>query len=262
MELLLHIIIVTYINDYMNEPMEDLIMTPLSADSVPRVIRHPSPPLGPVAIVFTLLFCASLYPVTVFGGLPHFPGPWESAQTIAAFFQLRPGAAALCAFLQFGSAVPLGIYTATLVSWMRFLGVRAAGVHIALFGGFATAAAVFLSASIMWAMTQPGIAGDVMLTKALYFVSYALGGPGYSVPLGLLMAGASIPALMWRLTPRWIAILGLFLALCGELSWINLEVPSAVFLIPLTRFPGFIWMIAFGFALPSTKPARNVSQAV
>jgi hypothetical protein len=28
------------------------------------------------------------------------------------------------------------------------------------------------------------------------------------------------------------------------LSWLNLEFPSAVLLVPLTRFPGFVWMIA------------------
>jgi hypothetical protein len=52
-------------------------------------IRHPSPPLGVVATAFTVLFLAGLYPVTLFGGRPYFPGPWESADTIVAFFQTR-----------------------------------------------------------------------------------------------------------------------------------------------------------------------------
>jgi hypothetical protein len=203
--------------------------------------------------VFTALFCAALFPVTAFGGLPHFPGPWEPVQTIMAFFQLRPKAALLCAFLQFGSAVPLGIFTATVVSRLRFLGVRAAGAYIALFGGFGATFAVASSSLVLWTMTRPGIAEDPALTKALYFLSFGLGGPGYSVPLGLLMAGVSIPALIGRLIPRWVAFLGLALALCGELSWLNLEFPGAVFLIPLTRFPGFIWLIAVGFTLPVTR---------
>jgi hypothetical protein len=50
------------------------------------------------------------------------------------------------------------------------------------------------------------------------------------------------------------------LAVFGELSWLNLEFPSTVLLIPLTRFPGFVWMIAVGFALPdTTKRATAVS---
>lgn len=223
----------------------------MTATSNAAVQRHPSPPLGPVAIAFTLLFCAGLYPVTAFGGKPYFPGPWESTQTIVSFFQLRPDAARLCAFLQFGSAIPLGIFTATAVSRLRFIGVRAAGAYIALFGGFATAFAVISSSMVLWTMTQPGVAQDTALTQALYFLCYGLGGPGYSVPLGLLMAGISVPLLFSRLVPRWIPILGLALAVCGELSWLNLELPAAVYLIPLTRFPGFVWMIAVGFALPA-----------
>ncbi|MGI8962421.1 MAG: hypothetical protein ACR2IV_22225 [Bryobacteraceae bacterium] len=38
----------------------------------------------------------------------------------------------------------------------------------------------------------------------------------------------------------------------GELSWLNLVFPQVVFLVPLVRFPGFIWLIAVGFALPKT----------
>jgi hypothetical protein len=224
--------------------------------------QHPSPNLGAVAIVFSILFCAGLYPVTAFGGTPYFPGPWETPQTIVAFFRLRPQAGQLCAFLQFGAAIPLGIFTAAAVSRLRFLRIQAAGVYIALFGGFAAAFAIASSAILIWTMVRPGIAQDPLLIQGLYFLSYGLGGPGYSVSLGLLMAGISIPALAYRLVPRWIAILGLLLALCGELSWLNLEIPQTLFLIPLTRFPGFIWLIAVGFALPSSRknaPAISTS---
>lgn len=228
-----------------------------SAASTNPVQRHPSPHLGILAIVFTVLFCAGLYPVTSFGGAPYFPGPWEPVQTIVAFFRLRPTATLLCAFLQFGSAIPLGIFTASMVSRLQFLGVKAAGAHIALFGGFATSFAVASSAMVLWTMAHPGIAHDASLTQALYFFSYGLGGPGYSVPLGLLMAGVSVVTLVYRLVPRWISILGLALAVCGELSWLNLELPKTLFLIPLTRFPGFVWMIAVGFALPATTARRT-----
>jgi hypothetical protein len=43
-----------------------------------------------------------------------------------------------------------------------------------------------------------------------------------------------------KLLPRWIVVLGLVLAVAGELSWFNLIIPKMLFLIPLTRFPGFI----------------------
>jgi len=185
---------------------------------------------------------------------PHFPGPWESAETITTYFQTQPRDVLWCAFLQFGAAIPLGLFTAVVVSRLRFLGVRAAGVHIALFGGLMTAFDVAFSSLVLWVMAYPGIAHDPAVLRALYYLSYAVGGVGYSVPLGLLMAGVSISAGLTRLLPRWIAALGVVLAICGELSWLNLIFPSALFLIPLTRFPGFVWMIAAGIALPNTVP--------
>jgi hypothetical protein len=220
--------------------------------------RHASPPLGPLAIVYTVLFCAGLYPVMSFSGGPHFPAPWESGQTIAAFFQLNPRAALLCAFFQFGAAVPLGIFTATIVSRMHFLGVRAAGATIALFGGFAASFTMMCTAMVLWVMTRPGIADNVPLTRALYYLGFGLGGVGYSVPLALLMAGVSVVALFYRMVPKWISIMGLVLAGFGVLCWLNIELPQAVFFIPLTRFPGFVWMIAVGFAMP--KAARTAAR--
>jgi hypothetical protein len=221
--------------------------------SAPPIQRHRGPHLGALAIVITVLFIAGLYPVTLFGGMPYFPGPWESPSTISHFFESRPDAVLLCVFLQFPSMLVLGIYTATIVSRLRFLGINAAGASIALFGGFSVALIGITNAALLWAMVQPGVAQDQPLLIALYYFGYALGGPGFSTTFGLLLAGASVPALIGRLVPRWIAILGLALAVTGELGWLNLEFPKTLFFIPLTRFPGFVWLIAMGFALPATK---------
>jgi hypothetical protein len=214
--------------------------------------RHAGPPLGPVAVVFALLFLGGLYPVTILGGQPYFPGPWESAETIVTFFQTRAAAVLLCAFFHFGAAIPLGIFTAAAASRLQFLGIQAAGTFIALFGGFATAFNLFASAAMLWTLAHPGVADDHALVQALYWLMTAFGGPGFSVPLGLLIAGVAVPAAFTRVLPRWLVIVGLAVAACGELSWLNLISERALFLVPLTRFPGFVWLIAAGFALPST----------
>jgi hypothetical protein len=217
-----------------------------------RRIRHAGPPLGLVATVFVALFLGGLYPVTAFGGQSYFPGPWESVDTIVTFFQTRPTAVLICAALHFGAAIPLGIFTATAVSRLNFLGVRAAGATIALFGGFATALTMVASSSVLWVLAQPDIAQDRTLVHAFYWLDQALGGPGFSVPFGLLIGGISITAALTKLLPKWIVVPGIALFVCGELSWLNLITPKALFLVPLTRFPGFAWLIAAGFALPST----------
>jgi hypothetical protein len=223
------------------------------SNAVSTAARHRGPNLGMLATIFTVLFNAGLFCVVSFSaGKPHFPGPWESAQTITTYFQEHSSAVLMCAFLQFGASIPLGIFTATVVSRLRFLGVRAAGPYIALFGGLATSFNLVVSALILWVMAYPGVAQDAAVLRALYYVSYAFGGVGYSVPLGLLMAGVSIPAAVMKLLPKWLVIFGLVLAVVGELSWFNLVFPKALFLIPLTRFPGFIWLMAVGFKLPKS----------
>src|SRR5439155_3664604 len=96
------------------------------------------------------------------------------------------------------------------------------------------------------------IAQDWTLVNAFYRLDQALGGSGFSVPFGILIGGISIPTGLMRLLPRWIVFSGLALFVCGELSWLNLITSRALFLVPLTRFPGFAWLIAAGFALPNT----------
>ena len=225
---------------------------------------HRGPNPGILAIVYTLLFNVGLYFVVSFrmpehlvasttAVRPYFPGPWESAETIVTYFQAHPHAVLMCAFFQFGAAVPLGIFAATVVSRLRFLGLRAAGADIAFFGGIMTAINVAISALVLWVMAYPGIADQAAVVPPLYYIVFAIGGLGFSVPMGLLLAGISIPALMMKLLPNWLVVSGLILAAIGELSFFSLIVPSALFLIPLTRFPSFVWLIAVGFMLPKRE---------
>jgi hypothetical protein len=142
--------------------------------------EHKGPNLGVLAIVFTVLFNLGLFfVISVRLGAPHFPNPSDSAEIIATYFRDQPHAVLLCAFFQFGSAIPLGLFTATLVSRLRFLGVRAAGAHIALFGGFMTAFNLAVSSLALWVMAYPGIAGDGAIIRAMYYFVFAVGGVGY-----------------------------------------------------------------------------------
>jgi len=224
---------------------------------------HAGPNPGIVAIIYTLLFNAGLHFVISFRAPEHlaasatavrayFPGPWESAQTIATYFQGHPSAVLMCAFLQFGAAIPLGLFTATMVSRLQFLGVRAAGAHIALFGGMMAAFNIAISALVLWVMAYPGIAQEMGVLRALYYVVFSIGGVGFSVPMGLFIAGLSVPSMIMKLMPKWLTVSGLALGIIGELSALSLVIPSLLFLIPLTRFPSFIWLILAGFRLPKS----------
>jgi len=105
-------------------------------------------------------------------------------------------------------------------------------------------------------MAHPGVSQDTVLVRGLYYLQFGFGGPGYTVPFGLLLGGVSITASFGKLLPKWIIVRGPLLAITAELSWMKLVIPKPITLIPLTRFVGFIWLIAAGFCLPKSNRFR------
>jgi hypothetical protein len=178
---------------------------------------------------------------------------------VIPFAKLSNDVFLMCAFFQFCSAIPFMIFTATVVSRINFLGSKAAGINIALVGGLLAAFNIALSSMILWVMAYPGIAADENIVRTLYYMTFIVGGVGYSVPLGLLIAGISITSGFMKTLPKWVTISGIILALIGELSVLDMVSEKFLFLIPLTRFPGFIWLIIVGFKLPRTKQISNLS---
>jgi hypothetical protein len=228
------------------------------AARMPAVHKGPHP--GMLAVLYTVMFCAGLYPVTNLYKEPYWPPPWEPAAVIIHYFQTQGARVMVCLTLQLGAWVCFGLFAATVVSRLRFLGARAAGSYIALFGGFLVVADAFAGTMALWTLLRPGVNENGALVLALNFFSYGLGGPGFSIPMGLLMAGVSVTAAFMKLLPKWVIVLGLVLAAAGELSWLHLAVfPHLLFLIPLVRFPGFVWVIAVGFLLPKARPVGQAA---
>jgi hypothetical protein len=46
---------------------------------------------------------------------------------------------------------------------------------------------------------------------ALYYISFIIGGVGYSVPLGLLLAGISVSSWFMKTLPKWLILSGIVL---------------------------------------------------
>ena len=198
-------------------------MTP----SDPARVRHAGPNPGAVASVFTVLFLAGLVPVTLIAGDTHFPSPLQSPEEIMAYFRVNAGQSRDLRLLPVRRGDSAGHLhrdhdepPALSRRPCRRRGHRAlwrAGrlVHDVV------------SALVQWVLARPGIATDGTLAQGLYYLIFATGGPGYSVPLGLLIAGISIPALVLRLLPRWVGVMGIVLAVIGELSALSLHRAAA-----------------------------------
>jgi hypothetical protein len=216
--------------------------------------RFRGPHLGILAVIYTVLFIFGLtYVISFTPGAPHYPNPYDPAAAITAYFREHPHDALMCCFFQFLSAIPLGLFTVTVFSRLKWLGVKAVGPSIALLGGLLVVMEIVVSSMIAWAMVYPGVAADAGALRALYYFAFGLGGVGFSVPMGLLIAGIAVPAGFARLLPRWMMVFGIVLGVIGETSCLALISPAFTALIPLTRFPGFIWLMIAGFMLAARK---------
>ncbi len=181
-----------------------------------------------------------------------FVNPYGPPEASREFFAENPQALRVAAFFFFGSAVPLGIFAATVVSRLRFLGVRAAGSYIALFGGFASTLAIAASGFCTWVLSVPEVSASLPTTRALHFLSFLFGGVAFGVAFGLFIAGVSVTSHFRRILPSWLVWFGLVIAAAGELSAFSLLAMPMTVTIPMVRFGGFIWLIAVGASLPKT----------
>ncbi len=175
------------------------------------------------------------------------------------FLEVSPTAVRVGNFFLLGSGIPFGIFAVTVVSRLRFMRVRAAGTNIALLGGFIATLALILSGAVGWILSVPEVLTSAPLIKAISFFNFLLGGPVFAVGFGLLAAGVSVTCHFMRLLPRWAVVLGMILALTGELSSLSLVFYPANFFIPITRYLGLIWM--FAIAVELTRAPRNAQPA-
>lgn len=208
-------------------------------------IAYQGPPLLLPALSYTALVFGGALTLSAAFGIPHDAGAQAAAYMAAHGTKIQWGSLS-----EFGSAIPLGIFIATVVSRLRFLRINAAGVTIALAGGLGAMAMLLLSALTTWSLTRPGISTADGAVRALQALAFAGGGPGFVVPLGIFVAGVSVTAGLYRVIPRWLMVLGLVIAVGCELASFTLVYWNAAYFIPFGRFLSILWMICIAIALP------------
>jgi len=218
----------------------------LSSTSASSIKRHAGPNLLLLTIVYVGLMLAG---GSRLNAAHHIPV--DSAAAAIAYVAKNGWSMQWGSFFELGSAIPLGIFFAATVSRLRFLGVRAAGESIAFLGGIGATMMLILSSLANWSLTRPGIAEATGAVRALLALSFAGGGPGFAVLLGLFLAGVSISAGLYKLMPRWLMWLGIAVAIACELASLTLLNFTAGYFIPVGRFISIIWMIGVSLTLPA-----------
>ena len=219
------------------------------------------PSLLLLALVHILIFITGIVAVVMLRRGALYVNPYAPADTIRAFLAQNPAAVRIGNFLLFGSAVPFGIFAVTVVSRLRYLGIRAAGTNIALLGGLIATFALILSGLFGWVLSLPEVTASASLAKGISFLSFLFGGATYAIGFGLLAAGVSVTSFFARTLPRWLVFLGMLVAITGVLSWFSLLAYPANFFIPITRYIGFIWMLLAAIKLTRRQPAVSAVTA-
>lgn len=222
--------------------------------------RFRGPSLILLGIVHILIFAANLVAAAALRHGAPYVNPFAAADVVRAFFAQDPLAVRVGSFFLFASTVPLGLFAVTTVSRLRFLGVRAAGTNIALFGGLTAANALIVSGLSGWILSLPDVVASATAVKAIYFVSFLSGGVAYAVGFGLFTAGVSITSYFSRLLPGWLAAFGMVVAVAGEFASLSLIAFPANYLIPITRYLGFIWLLLAAVRLTNgRRPEQALS---
>jgi hypothetical protein len=222
-----------------------------------RTRIHAGPSLVWLAGVYTLFFLAAPAAIVVLrhGALwtaVRSLNPYGSAEGARNLFISSPQAVRVSAFFMLGSTISLGIYAATIVSRMRSLGIRSAGAYVAFLGGLGASGALAAAALCLWVLSVPEASASVPVARALHFLTFLSGGAVFSAAFGLMVAGVSVTSYFLRLLPPWLVWCGLLIAAAGELSTLSLITLPMTFAVPITRFGGFVWLIAAGALMPKT----------
>ena len=176
------------------------------ADSRP----HDGPSLVLLAAMCIALLFGGLAIGAALGGV--MPLPYGPVAAIEQYVRTQPLAVQVIAVATFASSVPLAVYSAAASARLRLLGATSAGPTIALTGGILAAGSLGLTGLLGWTLSRPEITGDTALVRALYLLTFLVGGPAHLAALGVLIAGIATSGLALGLLPRSVARVGMVIA--------------------------------------------------
>jgi hypothetical protein len=213
--------------------------------------RHEGPSLSLLAVTCIALLFGGLAIGVALGGL--MPLPYGPVAPIQQYVHTQPLAVRIIAMAAFGSSVPLAVYAATASARLRWLGVTGAGPTIALTGGILAAGSLGLTGLVGWTLSRPEIIGDTTLVRALYLLTFLVGGVAHVVALGVLIAGIATSGLALGLLPRTVARAGLAIAALCELTMLALAWQALGPALPVARVAALAWLLMAGARIPTRR---------
>ncbi|WP_081952237.1 DUF4386 domain-containing protein [Kitasatospora phosalacinea] len=229
--------------------------SPPAAAPPPAAARAGRPQSGPPLLAPAISTAALTVAYTVVNRAT--PRPDATGAEVVRYAQEHGGDARLGALLLLAASVPLALCAAVLYRRLRALGITAPGSAITLVGGVLAAAALVLSAAGAWAGGRLSADAPPALGRALADVSFLAGGPAFAAGFGLLAAGVSVSALLTGQLPRAVTWSGLVVAAAGMLALLALVADGFMYLLPVVRFGGLVWLLFAAALLPVSRRRSN-----
>ena len=209
--------------------------------------RHDGPsPTVLIGLSIALLF-GGLGTGVAIGGM--MPLPYGPAAAVQRYLQAQPLALHIMAVAVFGSSVLLAVYAATVGSRLRWLGVTGAGPTIAVVAGTLASGSLAVTGLLGWLMSRPEITSDAAVARALYLLTFLIGGPGHVAALGMLVAGIAAAGVLPRLTAR----AGVAIAALCETTTLVLAWTALGPVLPVARVAALAWLLVVGVQLPRSR---------
>jgi hypothetical protein len=171
------------------------------------------------------------------------PLPYGPSAPIEHYVQTQSMALHIIAVAVFGSSVLLAVYAATMSSRLRGLGVTGVGPAVGLVGGTLAAGALAVTGLLGWTLSRPEIADDPALVRALYYLSFLIGGPGHVVALGTLIVGIAAAGVLRRT--------GIVIAAFCAMTTLVLAWTALGPILPVARVAALAWLLMAGARLPT-----------
>jgi hypothetical protein len=198
------------------------------------------------------LFLANIFIVLTFAGELYF-NPFDADGSVQQAHADHSTAVKWVALVQFLSALAFASFTAVLWARLKALAPRAtAPLYLVAVGGTIASVLMAVCALIQWTLAFPAVHQEEGW-QGLQLLYFGLGGFGHVAAAGLLVGAASAIARRGRLLPSWLSVAGLVIAVISVGSVATFVAEPATSLIPLGRFPTFIWMILLAFMLPRSR---------
>jgi hypothetical protein len=217
--------------------------------------RSPQLPLLTLALAHILIFVAGLLAFGLLSRGERLPTPMDPSSVVQKFYQTNGLAIRVGALLQFVSALPLALWAIAVSERGRGVEGGTQGDVIAWFGGWGAALMLLLTGLCAWVAADPDVASSASNVRSFQLLSFVLGGPGFAVLFALLITGVLVGS--HGSGPRWLVWLGVVCACCGLLAAFTLVSLKAAVFLPLTRFPGFVWLLGAARAFRAPRPRHG-----